>query len=56
MSAPQDDNDYYEDELSQEEQDALEDEMNYSMEPSGHCGQAGSEYCEFDCPYRRDRA
>ena len=22
------------------------------MGPDGQCGQAGSEHCEFDCPYR----
>lgn len=28
--------------------------MNCSMGPDGYCGQAGSEYCEFDCPFRRN--
>ena len=25
------------------------------MDRSGHCGAAGSEGCEFECPYRRDQ-
>lgn len=25
------------------------------MDRSGHCGAAGSEDCEFECPYRRDQ-
>lgn len=27
-------------------------ELMCSMGPDGQCGQAGSEYCDFDCPYR----
>jgi hypothetical protein len=25
------------------------------MDRNGHCGAAGSEDCEFECPYRRDQ-
>ena len=25
---------------------------NCSMMPDGQCGQAGSEYCDLECPYR----
>lgn len=46
-------NDDYEDEMSPEEQEALEDELMCSMTPDGGCMAAGSEYCEFECPYRR---
>lgn len=29
-----------------------EAELNCSMGPDGQCGQAGSEYCDLECPYR----
>lgn len=37
-----------------EEFDPLEEAMMLcSLNPrTGQCGQAGSEYCEFDCPFR----
>ena len=31
-----------------------EAEMNCSMRPDGQCGQAGSEYCDWVCPIRRE--
>lgn len=38
---------------SDPEEDAwAEAEMNCSMDRHGQCGQAGSEYCEFECPFR----
>ena len=27
-------------------------EASCSLMPDGSCGQAGSEYCEFECPFR----
>jgi hypothetical protein len=41
--------------------DDVEDELDEydafdcHMDRSGHCGAAGSEDCEFECPYRRDQ-
>ena len=35
-----------------------EDEFEYfdcHMDKHGACGKAGSEECEFECPYRRSR-
>lgn len=29
-----------------------EAQLNCSRMPDGHCDQAGSEYCEFECPHR----
>lgn len=29
-----------------------EDEFDCHMGPGGYCGAAGSEDCEFECPYR----
>lgn len=36
-----------------------EDEIERAMDecskmPDGYCGAAGSEYCEFECPFRDD--
>lgn len=28
--------------------------MDCSMRPDGQCGQAGSEFCDFECPVMRD--
>jgi hypothetical protein len=30
-----------------------EHEFDCHMDASGYCGAAGSEDCEFECPYRR---
>lgn len=36
------------------EEDAFEEAlMNCSMGRDGLCGQAGSEYCDFECPFSR---
>ena len=35
--------------------DDEEDFFDCYMGPSGSCGAAGSEQCEFECPYRRDQ-
>lgn len=32
-----------------------EDEFDCHMGRGGHCGAAGSEMCEFECPYRREQ-
>lgn len=29
------------------------DDFDCHMDKSGHCGMAGSEECEFECPFRR---
>lgn len=31
------------------------EEFDCHMDREGHCGAAGSEDCEFECPYRRDQ-
>lgn len=36
----------------EEDREDLEAEMNCSIGPDGQCGQAGSEYCDLECPYR----
>ena len=40
------------DEIDEDEDEMAEAEMNCSMMPDGQCGQAGSEYCDFECPFR----
>lgn len=42
------------DDLADFDAEALEaDQLNdCSIGPDGFCGQAGSEYCEFECPFR----
>lgn len=41
----------YDDEIELDEYEAFD----CHMDRSGHCGAAGSEDCEFECPYRRDQ-
>jgi hypothetical protein len=43
--------DPYDDEIELDEYEAFD----CHMDRSGHCGAAGSEDCEFECPYRRDQ-
>lgn len=43
--------DQIEDEYELDEYEAFDCHMGRS----GHCGAAGSEDCEFECPYRRDQ-
>lgn len=31
-------------------------EMMCSMHSDGQCGQAGSEYCDFECPFRDEKS
>lgn len=31
-------------------------EMMCHLHPDGQCGAAGSEYCEFECPFRNEKA
>lgn len=38
------------DEFGEDEMD--EADINCHMDRDGQCGAAGSEYCEFECPYR----
>jgi len=36
-------------------EDAYEDlEADCGMTPDGYCMNAGSEYCDFECPFRDD--
>jgi hypothetical protein len=44
-------NDQLDDEIELDEYEAFD----CHMDRSGHCGAAGSEDCEFECPYRRDQ-
>lgn len=53
--------DDYDDCCSDYDDDGLDDEtaeaeMNCSMRPDGQCGQAGSEYCDFVCPFRDENS
>lgn len=42
--------------LDDDEEDLDEyDLFDCHMMPDGSCGAAGSEDCEFECPYRRDQ-
>ena len=44
--------------LADDFDDSFDDEEGFfdcHMGPSGSCGAAGSEQCEFECPYRRDQ-
>lgn len=51
MHDPEDDEDYFD---SEEDEDGW-DEVACSLGPDGQCMQAGSEYCEFSCPFRNER-
>lgn len=44
--------DYEPDEFDRDVDDD-DDWSDCSMGPDGYCGQAGSEYCEFECSFRR---
>lgn len=40
-------------EFDDDDDSDLEDDMiDFQMDPGGFCGKAGSEECEFECPYR----
>lgn len=45
----------FDDDLDREDDDELEDFFDCHMDRRGHCGAAGSEDCEFECPYRREQ-
>lgn len=52
--------DWTQDEIDEAMLDDDEDEFGFTFDchldpTSGLCGAAGSEDCEFDCPYRADR-
>jgi len=49
MSDPGEDDDYY-DMLNDEQDD--EEEFDCHLGPDGQCGAAGSEDCDWNCPYR----
>lgn len=54
----QEESDRYDDFDSQLDDEIELDEheaFDCHMDRSGHCGAAGSEDCEFECPYRRDQ-
>jgi hypothetical protein len=40
------------DPLDEEEEFWAVAELNCHMHSDGQCGAAGSEYCEFECPFR----
>lgn len=46
------DDHYFGDDDDAEYEESWEAEMNCSMGPDGQCGQAGSEYCDLECPFR----
>lgn len=41
--------------LDEEEEFLAEAEANCHMHADGQCGAAGSEYCDFECPFRDGR-
>lgn len=43
--------DYDEPDEPEDDEDGLDD-LSCQMGPDGFCGAAGSEWCEFECPYR----
>lgn len=49
MSGPEDD---YNHDLDDECDDELEDEFDCHLMPDGQCLAAGSEWCDWECPYR----
>jgi len=50
-----DDPDYEWDDDNEEYDDGDEDWFDCHMTADGLCGMAGSEECEFECPYRQDQ-
>ena len=46
--------DPYDDDVSAAELDEMNDEFTFDchMDRNGYCGLAGTEECDFDCPYR----
>jgi hypothetical protein len=38
--------------MDEEEEFWADAEMNCHMHRDGQCGAAGSEYCDFECPFR----
>jgi len=59
-SSPSVPREWTQDEIDAEMIDEMEeqewwDEMMCSRDRHGYCGQAGSEYCEFECPFRKER-
>ena len=53
MSEPdtndQDDFDFYVDDPDEDEFESFD----CAMDRNGHCGKAGSEQCDWECPYQR---
>lgn len=53
MSVEPDDRSDFDDFCESAEDDEFEAAtLNCSLDQHGHCGQAGSEHCEFECPFR----
>lgn len=48
------DDDYFDDDADDDDE-LWEAEMNCHMHADGQCGAAGSEYCDFECPFRDGR-
>jgi len=46
------DSDFEEYELDDDEEDEFES-FDCAMDREGYCGKAGSEECDFECPYKR---
>lgn len=44
------------DEIDEREDDEAWAELMCSLHSDGQCGAAGSEYCEFECPFRNEKA
>lgn len=46
--------DPYADEVDDDGGEFEEDDLSCSLDDEGRCDQAGTEWCEFDCPNRLD--
>ena len=47
-----DPDDEYSDEYDADDEEALYFESDCAMDRNGLCGKAGSEECDFECPFR----
>jgi hypothetical protein len=48
----EDERELYDEGEARDDDDEDEDFLDCHMDRSGACGKAGSEECEFECPYR----
>ncbi|MDE2096538.1 MAG: hypothetical protein KGL39_04770 [Patescibacteria group bacterium] len=51
MSGPEDFDDYLDDSPDDEDDELAEAEFNCGLMPDGTCSLAGTEWCDWDCPF-----